>query len=241
VPGHKILYVVPGVGLSSEELQRRRVVLNSFASNSFVIDISSVKNGPLSIESYCDEYVCIPPTIELAADAQSRGYEALIIGCYGDPGIEALRELLTIPIVGPGEASMHIAAMTGYQFSILTILKNIVNPLKNLAKKLSLEDKLASIRVINKPVLSLRENIGETKERLLKEGREAIEKDGADTLILGCMSEAFLGLSDYLQEELGVPVINPVAVSVKIAELMIISNLRHSKVAYPPPPKKITL
>ncbi|MCS6784475.1 MAG: aspartate/glutamate racemase family protein [Candidatus Caldarchaeum sp.] len=237
----KIMYLVPGVGLKPEELERRRRVLNSFTSHGFSVDIAAVATGPLSIESYCDEYVCVQPALELAIKCEEKGYAAVIIGCFGDPGIEALREAMRIPVVGPGETSMHVASMLGYGFSIITILKNVVNPLKTLARKLSLEDKLVSVRVIDKPVLSLYDDVESTKKRLLDEGRKAVEQDGADTLVLGCMSEAFLGLSEYLQNELGVPVVNPVGVSVKTAELLIVNKISHSKVAYPPPPKKIVV
>ncbi len=237
----RIMYLVPGVGLKHEELERRRRVLNSFASQGFSVDIAAVSSGPLSIESYCDEYVCVQPTLELALKTEQTGYDGIIIGCFGDPGIEAFRETLKIPVVGPGEASMHVASMLGYGFTIITILKNVVNPLKVLARKLSLEDKLVSVRVIDKPVLSLSENVENTKIRLLEEGEMAVKEDGADTLVLGCMSEAFLGLSEFLQEKLGVPVVNPVGVSVKTAELLVVNRLSHSKLAYPPPPKKLVV
>jgi allantoin racemase len=237
--GGRILYLVPGVGLPPEELERRRQILNSFTSTGFMVDVEAVKEGPASIESYCDEYVCIPDTLRHAINAEKRGYDAIIIGCFGDPGIEAVREALRIPVIGPGETSFHIAAMLGYQFSVISILKNIVNPLKVLAKKLGLKEQLMSIRVINKPVLSLAENIEETKRALIIEGRKAVEEDDADTLILGCMSEAFLGFAEHMKEELGVPVVNPVGVSVKMAELMLMNRLSHSKKAYPFPPKTI--
>jgi allantoin racemase len=143
--GGRILYLVPGVGLPPEELERRRQILNSFTSTGFIVDVEAVKEGPASIESYCDEYVCIPDTLRHAINAEKRGYDAIIIGCFGDPGIEAVREALRIPVIGPGETSFHIAAMLGYQFSVISILKNIVNPLKVLAKKLGLRNNLCQL------------------------------------------------------------------------------------------------
>ena len=235
----RILYLVPGVGLPINELERRRGILNSFAGNGFTIDIEAVREGPASIESYCDEYLCIPDSLRLAIEAEKRGYDAIIIGCFGDPGIEAMREALTIPVIGPGESSFYVASMLGYQFSVVSILKNIINPMRMMAKKLSLEDRLASVRVIDKPVLELGTDVEETKKALLREGKKAVEEDNADTLVLGCMSEAFLGFAEYMQEELGVPVVNPVGVSVKMAEMMIVNRLSHSKKAYMPPPKTI--
>ena len=71
--------------------------------------------------------------------------------------------------------------------------------------------------------------------------KECLDKDGADTLILGCMSMAFLGISDRLQQDLGVPVVNPALVTLKFAEMLVAANLTSSSVAYPPPAKALFL
>lgn len=233
----KILYIVPGIGLSTSELERRKRILNEFTSDGFNIDIRSTTVGPEAIESYCDEFLCVPDTLRVAIEAERNQYSAIILGCFGDPGIEALRESLTIPVIGPGEVSMHFASMLGRKFSIVTVLRNVVAPLEDLARKIGLIDRLASIRVINRSVLSIEDKSEEVGKELVKAGRIAID-DGADTLILGCMSEAFLGLSNKMQDELGVPVVDPVGTSVKFAEALITNKLTHSKLAYPYPPRR---
>jgi allantoin racemase len=237
----RILYIVPGIGLPSDELDRRRKILNQFARPPYRIEIQAVKEGPASIESYYDEFMSVPDTIRLAKDAEREGYSAVILGCFGDPGIEALRETLHIPVAGPGETSVYVAAILGHSFSIITILRNIVHPLKALTRKLGLQDRLASIRVINKPVLSIGRETEDTRNALLEAGRLAVQEDGADTLVLGCMSEAFLGYAEDLQEMLDVPVVNPVGVSVKMTELLLDAKLTHSKKAYPSPPEKVLI
>jgi allantoin racemase len=68
-------------------------------------------------------------------------------------------------------------------------------------------------------------------------GRELVEQRGADTLVLGCMSMAFLDVTAELEAELGVPVVNPARSALKVAEALVGSGLRHSKRAYPLPPK----
>lgn len=237
----RVLYIVPGVGLSQEEQNRRKKILNTFTNGKFQVDVRAVRDGPASIESYYDEFLSVPPTVNLAREAEKEGYNAVIIGCFGDPGIEALREVLHIPVVGPGEASLYVAAMLGHRITIVSILKNIIEPLRTLTRKLGLIEKLASVRVIDKPVLSVGEDPEDTKRALIDAGRAAIQKDGADTLVLGCMSEAFLGFAEDMQKTLDVPVVNPVAVSVKLAELFLDARLSHSKRAYPVPPKKLIL
>jgi len=232
------MYLIPGVGLSKQELSRREKVLNTFAGKQFRIDVRAVTEGPAAIESYYDEYLSVPGSIRVAQEAERNGYSAVIMGCYGDPGIEALRESLDIPVVGPGEASLYTAAMLGHDISILSVLKNIIHPLKMLALKVGLQSRLVSVRVIDKPVLSVGVDVEGTKRALVRAGRAAIAEDGADTLVLGCMSEAFLGLANDLQRELKVPVVDPIGTSVKMTELILVNGLTHSKKAYPAPPRK---
>ena len=67
-------------------------------------------------------------------------------------------------------------------------------------------------------------------------GRVAVEQDGADILVLGCMSMAFLpGICEVLTERVGVPVVNPAVAALKTAEAVGSMRISHSKVAWPPP------
>jgi allantoin racemase len=60
---------------------------------------------------------------------------------------------------------------------------------------------------------------------------------GADTIVLGCVSMALLGVADRLSAELGTPVVNPGRTALKTAELLLGSDLTHSKRAFPVLPK----
>ena len=63
-----------------------------------------------------------------------------------------------------------------------------------------------------------------------------MEQDGADVLVLGCMSMAFLpGICEDLGRRVGVPVVNPVIAALKTAEALVAMKLSHSKAAWPPP------
>ena len=74
-------------------------------------------------------------------------------------------------------------------------------------------------------------------EAFVEEGKKAIRDDGVNVLIPGCMSMAFQGIAEDAQKELGVPVLNPAAVALKLAELYVSLGLSHNKRAYPYPPK----
>ncbi len=234
----KISYIVPGVGLDEQELERRRKFLNAICSSGSQIDVLAVTEGPLSIESYYDEFISVPETLKLIVDVERRGYDAGIIGCYGDPGIDAARELVRIPVVGPGESAMLVACCLAEKFSIITVLPNALPALRKQVRALGLESHLASVRSIGIPVLELRARFEEAKKAMIEEGSRAIDNDDAHALILGCMSEGFLGVAEEMSRNLGVPVVNPVKVSVKMAELLVGSQLTHSPLTYMKPPPK---
>ncbi len=232
----KILYAIPGTEMDAEEIERRRKVLNSFCGKEFTVDVRICRTGPPAIESYYDEFMSVPDTLRIIVQAEKQDYDSVIIGCFGDPGIDAARELVDIPIVGPGESSMLLACSLGDEFSILSILESVKKQLKKYAQKVGVGNRLASVRVIGVPVTEIGKKTKEVKQSLLGEAKKAISVDGADVLILGCMSEGFLGIAEEMMQELRIPVINPVSVAVKTAELFVSCGLTHSRLAYLNPP-----
>jgi allantoin racemase len=81
----------------------------------------------------------------------------LSINCFGDPGLDASPEVVSIPVVGPCEASMHLAAMLGHEFSVVTVLEHLIPELQLHAQKYGVGWKLASARSVDLPVLDLEE------------------------------------------------------------------------------------
>lgn len=238
----KLLYIVPGAMSKSilgvKELERRRKILQAFARRDTAVDIIDIEKGPSSIESSWEEYLSVPETVEKAVQAEKDGCDGLILGCFGDPGLDALREMVMIPVVGPGQASLHVASMLGHRFSIVTVMDSVVPSLEKLVRISGLDKNLASVRAVNIPVLELGQDVGKTRNRVIEEAQKAKIRDRADTVVLGCMSMAFMGISEDIQEVLGIPVVNPARVSLKILEGLVSCRLSHSKKAYPFPPKR---
>jgi allantoin racemase len=226
--------------LGAAELERRKRILRSHAQEDTVVEITDIQSGPSSIESAYEEYLSVPGTVEMAIQAEKEDFDGVILGCFGDPGIDALREMLKIPVAGPGETAMHMAAMLGSRFSIVTVLDSVVPSMERQARVVGLAEKLASVRAVNIPVLELRRDSDSTANRMVEESRKAIQQDRADVIVLGCMSMAFMGVSDKIQVLLGVPVVNPALASLKVLEGLVMAGLSHSKKAYPFPPKMPT-
>ncbi|MBI4641338.1 MAG: hypothetical protein HY731_11620 [Candidatus Tectomicrobia bacterium] len=224
--------------LGKEEVSRRRDFLNRYASPGVTVEVQSIPWGPSSIESAYEAALVVPGVLQATIRAEAEGYNAVIIGCFSDPGIEAIREVVTIPVIGPGTSAMHLAAQVGSSFSIISPLEGKIGSVRARLRALGLEAKFASVRGMGMSVLDLARQREEALQKIAAVGMRAVEEDGADVLVLGCMSMAFLGITDELQTRIGVPVVNPVTAALKTTELLVSINLTHSKRAYPFPPKQ---
>ena len=233
----KIVYVVPGI-MEQEELDRRGAMLKSWAFEETQVDIVCVPEGPASIESMYEEYLSIPATMKVVYEMQELGYDAAILGCAGDPGLDAAREITDdMLVIGPGQGSMIVAAMLGHTFSILTIEASMIASSYELAYKAGVKEKVASVIPVNVPVLELNINREESLKKIIAAAKKAVEEDNADVLVLGCMSMGFLDVAKEIEAAVGVPVINPSLTGLKTAEALLGSKLMHSKKAFATPPK----
>ena len=213
----------------------RTEALQAFLSPGVALETRTPEGGPESIESMWEEYLSVPPLMEMAVELEREGFDALIPGCFGDPGLDGLRELVSIPVVGIGAAGMYTAATLGHKFGIISPLDADIPAMENLAHHYRLMDKLASVRGLNIPVLDLNADRDATFNRAVEVGRAMIEDDRADVLVTGCGTLSFR--AEELQQALGVPVVNPLRSALLMAELLVSSGLSHSKRTWPTPRK----
>ena len=233
----KIRIVHAITGLTAAWLTEEEKILRSHAKPDTHFDIVCVKEGPASIESYFDVYIGALDTLRLVKEGEEKGCNGVVITCFGNASVEPAREIVHIPVIGSGMASMLLAAGLGNRFSVIGTVRSAADRHRMEALKLGLEAKLASVRCIDTRVLSLHEDLEATIGLMIAAGRKAVEEDGAQVLIPGCFG--MIGLADRMQQELGVPVVDPAGASVKMIETLVDLKLSQSKLAYPvPPPKK---
>jgi|Deesub1362B_J571_1020462.scaffolds.fasta_scaffold00012_244 allantoin racemase len=201
------------------------------------ITVVNLKRGPESIEQYYDIAWAELETLKEAEKAEKEGYDAVIIYCFSDPGLFAIKEKLKIPVVGIREASLHVASMLARKFSIVGVGdENSKGKTYDAIKIYGLESKLASIRITKFLVLDIVKDMEKIKKQLLEESEKAIEEDGAELIILSCGS--LIGIGKELQQRLGIPVIEPGLVALKIAEDLVRLGLPHSKLSFREPHSK---
>jgi allantoin racemase len=222
--------------IGPQEVARRQGVLQASAAAGTEVAAEPTAKGLAAIESAHDAGIVVPELIRLAPLAEKRGFDAIIIGCYSDPGLDALRELLAIPVIGPGAASLHLAAQLGTRLSVLTPSGRGYGRVAARLRGLGIAPLLASVRGIGLSVMDLAQQKPGALDKAAEAARVAVDQDGADVLVLGCMSMAFLpGVTQALGKKVGVPVVNPVIAALKTAEACVAMGLAHSKKAWPVP------
>ena len=93
----ELLYLIPGDGMPDDEIKRREEVTNSLARPGASVTVEEVGEGPLSIESEIEAYMSVGPMLEwLFKRRKDMKFDAIIIGCAGDPGLGPIRELMDI-------------------------------------------------------------------------------------------------------------------------------------------------
>jgi allantoin racemase len=232
-----LLYLLPGAGMPIEELERRTKVANSIAKTGTNVTAMEVGIGPLSIESSIEEYMAIGPMLEKLLEIRNEGnFDAIIIGCAGDPGLKPSRELLNIPVIGPAESSYHFACMISDRFSILTILHAGVaseDGVRSRLREMGLESRLASVEFIQ---LSVADMWGKNTDIMIDQLNNSVKKakeKGAGCVVLGCMSMAFLLVDDLVAKTTELPIVNPLKTAIKTAEMFVELGVQHSRITYP--------
>ena len=235
----RIAYIVPAAmskgALGVAELRRREGLLNGWAFAGTTVEVFDVPQGPASLETSYEQALCVPPTVDLVRRCERDGFDAAIIGCFTDPGLDAAREMVEMPVVGPCESAMLLGASLGHRFSVLTLVDGLVPGQELLATKAGVRGKLASTRVTGIMMQDLMKDCERTRHRLIEVAHACVKEDRADVLLLGCMTMSFLDVAEDITAAVGVPTVNVARAALKQAETVVALGLSHSKTAYPSP------
>jgi allantoin racemase len=232
----EILYLLPGDGMPDDELNRRRKTANAIARPDTKVTVMEVGEGPLSIESAIEHHMAVAPMLRKLLKIREEGkYNAIMIGCAGDPGLEPARELMDIPIIGPAESSYLFACMLSDRFSVLSILRAgeaSGDGVRARVREMGLEARLASVEFVEDCVTDMWSGGKSDSHEQVVTGVEMAKRNGAGSIVLGCMSMAF-NLVDEAVESPAIPIVNPLKVAIKTAETFVDLGMQHSRVTYP--------
>ncbi len=220
----KLIAPVPippeGWGLVEKILASRRQAASADTEIDFVIP----QEGPRALNAESDLAFSAEAVLPMVLEAPQEGYSAVIIDCTCDQLYPDITRQLSIPLVPSLHSSLHLAAMLAGRFSIITPTPGQRNIYTRLAQLYGFEKSIVSVQ--EREVDYTVGNCGadQITSVFLEEG-EAARQKGARCIVLGCTA---LTIEKVLQEKLGIPVLAPGNVAVKVAEMLVQLGLRYN-------------
>jgi allantoin racemase len=176
------------------------------------IRCATLAEGPFGIESQNDVEQVTLPLRRMVEQDNAAG--AFVIACFSDPGLYVCREATRRPVFGINECGVLTALARGDRFGIIAIAAKSISRHQRYLRQMGLTARLAGERPLGMTVAESASDEG-AFARMAAVGRDLVEQDGADVIVMGCA-----GMARHrrpLEDALGVPVIDPTQAAVAMA------------------------
>jgi allantoin racemase len=207
----RLLLINPNTTESITELVAARA--REFASPAVEIRAATGRFGARYIASRAAAAIAGHAALDALAE-HGGGCDAVLLACFGDPGLLALKELSPVPVVGMAEAACHAACMAGQRFSIVTGGERWGPMLTECVAGFGLAPRLASIRTVAPSGAAIAADPDRAIGALADACRACAEEDGAEAVILG--GAGLAGLAARIGPIVPVPVICSVEAGVRM-------------------------
>lgn len=140
-------------------MDAREEMLSAALSSDAFVSVDCIKRGPDELDCNTDEAFAAAEMVKESIRAEKEGYDAIVIYCFSDVGMDAIRENVRIPVIGPGETSLAAASMLCNRFTVLTSESiNIPRTYRRLMRNGIAREKMVSVRALDIPIGELRSN-----------------------------------------------------------------------------------
>ncbi|ASA54636.1 aspartate/glutamate racemase family protein [Vibrio gazogenes] len=227
----RILVVNPNTTASMTE--KACLAARQVASEGTEIIAVTSAHGPVSIEGYYDEALAVPGMLQ--AIQAHENFDAVVIACFDDTGLDAARCITDKPVIGIGEAGYRVASMLANKFSVVTTLARSVPALEHNLLRYGMERQCIRVRSSEIPVLELERNGSDAMQKIGQEIEQAIVEDRAEAIVLGCAG--MVDLAEKLSAQFAIPVLDGVTCAVSLCESLVRLRVKTSRQGgYAPPP-----
>lgn len=228
----KILIINPDYGMTQEEMALRCRILEEYTAPDTQLAMVCPQSSGVELNSALDVVLAAPEIVQLAADGQNAGFDAVVLYCFSDPVIDACREALRIPVIGGAQAPCLAALNVCRSFGLILADEARLPEKKLFLRTLGVSpERIGQIAAVNLNGISPWADRETTFKKLLACGQKMMRETHTEAIVLGCLS--FLGLAEPLSRVLGIPVIDPAVAAVTTAESIVRQRLFTSKVSYP--------
>lgn len=154
--------------------------------------------------------------------------DAIVLACFGDPGLQGLKELARQPVVGMAEAACLSAVALGRRFSIVTGGERWGPMLEEFVAAIGLGERLAGVETVAPSGADIARDPDAALALLADACCRTVDVMGADAVILG--GAGLAGLADRIAARVPVPLVDGVTAAVRMAEAMAALGVRKASV-----------
>jgi allantoin racemase len=221
-----IMYYLATAGYNAEEQQRRREIMAPFLPEDYHVVFATAHEAPEFLDEARDFDRAMAAVANHIGTIGPEQCDVMVTGGALDPGVPVARRQIRVPLVPPGEASLYVAYLAGLPTSIVTVDEHAIAATHRFVEQTAVKPEIVSMRSMATPVRRIVSDLEAGRAALVREAKAAIHEDGARAVYLGSMTLPTLGLTDYLRQELGVPVYDPLRIALKMAVEIIESRSR---------------
>lgn len=169
-----------------------------------------------------------------AREAEAAGYDAVLPWGTLDLGVEEARHIVRIPVLGPGRTAANVAASLVDRYGVMVYGADQTVMFRKLLRSWAAESRVVGIRHVDMRPMEMADQREELHRRFVAESRRFIDEDGAELVLpLGFSMVPVTMSAASLTEEIGAPVLDPLAIVMRVAEALAATGVRNSRVAYP--------
>lgn len=218
-----------------QALARRKTVVEASVSAGVEVGYGIIEgSGGGKAESALHRTLVAPAAAREVIKAEKAGYDAVVAWGTLDLGVEEARHLVDIPVIGPGRVAAHIAATLCHRFAVISTRSTSIVMHRSMIRACGLERLAVDYRYLDMPPMEMPDRVDEVRKKFIACGRAAVEETGAELILpLGYSIVPLTQDASDLAAEIGVPVLNPLPLTMRLAEALAASGFKNSRAAYP--------
>jgi Asp/Glu/hydantoin racemase len=172
--------------------------------------------------------------------AEKEGWDAVFLTGEYDVGAEIARHMVNIPVVDIGTVSARFAPLLGDRVGMLVVEDSFKPYTRKLLRRWALSDSIVTMKSWNIPLYEVWERRKEVKDLTVRICKEAMEKDDINVVLSFCtVFMPFILPPEELEDEIGIPVLNTVALGLKTTEMFVSMKVRKNRKVYPDTPRAV--
>lgn len=217
-----------------EEFRKRERAALAYATPEMQIGIVRTPSSPfVKGLTPAEVQLTAPGFIAAFREAERQGYDAVVPLGTLDLGVDGGRSVVDIPIVAPTEAMLHVASLLGDRFGAVVYHDDLIPMLRAIVRRYGMEDKVAGWRATGFDLPDLSANAAAMGEAFVKVARKLVREDGCDVILAMGVTQCPVMLDPaWVEEQVGVPVVEGIGAPLRLAGMLASLGLRHSRVRW---------